>query len=1083
MFSELTLDPTYKNHEDEILKKWKIQDTYHKILKMHENDKKRELFRFTDGPPFVSSSNGLHLGHVLVGKTKSAIKFYKMMTGYKILNKLGFDVHGLPSENYVSGLLNLKTKQDIENYGLANFNKCCKEQINKTANSWEPIYDKIGRWCDFNDTYKTMDTPFMESVWWTFKQLWDKNLVYKGVKVMAFSYGCGTSLSNFEAGQSYKVVNTKSVYVYFPLCDEVNTGFAAWTTTLWALIANLALCVNANGEYVKVFDETNHRWCIVLESCVKNLGFDDPLIKPYKKGIDMIGTKYAPIFSHMSHDILSYSFKGYTVIADDYVSLSGDIGTGIVTICPCHGEDDYRVVEHNDVAEHELINNLCQVNDEGNFTNKMGSLSGLHVMDDETTKKIIIKMKKRNLLIKSSMYKHSYPHCYRTGTPLIYKTVSSFFVEVTKIKDRLIEHNKKVNWTPKHIGSGRFEQWLQNTRDWGVSRTRFFGTPIPVWISEDGEEMACIGSIDELREYASLSEDYDLSDIHPEFIWKIEFISKKSGKLMKCVNETFDCWFESGSVPIGQLHYPFNKDTHSTLDDIPSDGYISDFICEGVDQCRGWFYTSMVLMTAIFDKPAFKNVICSGLILAADGKKLSKSLGNFTNPMETLEKYGSDYIRLYMLNSPAIKADTLCFNEDSVYKTKQRIIPWINSVAFFLEHATNFQKKGHVIDVNLYKTTTNTLDKWIISNLGNVLVNVTKFMENYELDSAINMLVDFIDNLTNWYIKINRDRLKDNADIIDWNTSLSTLYFVQLNYCLMMAPFMPFLTEHLFKKLQTYESEIDSIFVCEYPKVENFKIDDVIDRRMSRFQELVITVRQMRQESAAFSSIKKPLKRIMLTSINGELLDDIKETEKYLTDEVNSLSIEYKLLENAEDENNFCDYVIDPIQKVLGKKYRKEAKNTIEKIKLISHDEIKISFKNGSNLFCGEIELINGEDFNIIIVQKDNSEENILTKAKETYIVQIDTTNDEATQNAYLLRMFVTKIQNVRKESGLHPWDPINVHFNCDKENINTLLTENIDHVKNKLKCDVTHTKIMNSLQKVCIDKNINIEYQIERLS
>lgn len=1092
--TEMMNDPTYKAHESKMLEWWKKQNIYNMILKLHENDRKRKLFRFTDGPPFVSSSNGLHWGHILVGMAKSSVLNYKTMNGYQTLNKLGFDVHGLPSENFSSNALKLKTKHDIKEYGLANFNKFCKEFINTTASSWNPIYDKIGRWCDFDNTYKTMDTPFMESVWWVFKQLWDKDLVYKGVKVMAFSYGCGTSLSNFEAGQAYKDITSKTVYVYFPLQDEENIGFAVWTTTPWTLPANLALCVNPDGEYVKVFDDKQQRWCIVLNSCVQNLGFDEPIVEPYKMGYEMLGTKYAPIFGQLSQDILMYSYGGYTVLTDNYVSLSGEIGTGVVHICPCHGEDDYRVVLDNKIADHQMIRDLCQVDDEGKFTNKMGKLSGKHVMDTETTTQLIIKLKKRNAMIKTFMYKHSYPHCYRTDTPLIYKTVSSFFIAVSKITDRIIEHNRRVNWTPSHIGSGRFEQWLKNTKDWGVSRTRFFGTPIPVWMSEDGEEMICIGSIDELRQHASLPDNYDLSDIHPEFIWPIEFVSKKSGKKMKCINEIFDCWFESGSVPIGQLHYPFNKDTRSTLDDIPKDGFLSDFICEGVDQCRGWFYTLMVLSTAIFDKPAFKNVICSGLILAADGKKLSKRLNNFTDPLETIEKYGADYIRLYLLNSPAIKADTLCFNEDNVYKTKQKIIPWINSVIFFVEHMTNFKKKGYTFNETAYEKTDNTLDKWIMSNLGNVLSRVTKFMDKYELDAAINALILFIDDLTNWYIRNNRDRLKDESNIDEWNMCLSTLYFVQYNFCLMMAPFMPFLTEYLIKKILSSVVPDDeenvsilrcmSIFSKQYPKVESFNINEDVMRHMKRLQDVVLTIRQMRQECPSLSSTKKPIKQIVLTSIYDDFLDDIKNVENYLVDEVNCLSIGYTLLDK-EDKDKFNNYVLCPIHKSLGKKYRKDAKELIEKMRTIPEDLLQDVFKNGGNIFCETIELINSEDFNVVIEHKNDGDNKMITKEKSEYSVSVDTTYDETTQNIYLLRVFVTKIQNLRKDSGLHPWNPINIHFHCENEKINTLLIDNIDYIKNKLKCDVTHDDTYNYLpeEKVQIKDTVDvtIKCKIER--
>jgi isoleucyl-tRNA synthetase len=1037
-------DPTYSKHEDIICKKWKSENTYLNLMK-NRNATDRPLFRFVDGPPFVSGQ--LHLGHTLVSYLKSSFAFYKMMMGFKISNKLGFDVHGLPSENYASKELNLKTKQDIENYGLAKFNAFCKNFINNTANSWEPKYDIFGRWCDFNDTYKTMDINFMESVWWTFGQLWKKNLVYRGVKVMAFSCECGTSLSNFEAGQLYEEVNTKTVYVYFPISNEKDIGFAVWTTTPWTLSANLVLCVNPNGIYVKVFDKNNNRWCVVLESCINNLGFDDPIIEPYKLGKDIVGTKYAPIFMHLSNMILQEAKNsGYYVISDNYVTMDGDIGTGIVHVAPSHGEDDFRIVQENNIANHDLISKLCQVDDTGCYTNLMGKkLCGKFVMDNETTVALIIKMKKRNALIKTHMHKHSYPFCYRTKKPLIYKTVSSFFIEVTKIKDDVIKNNKKVNWHPSHIGSGRFDKWLNNIRDWGVSRSRFFGTPIPVWISEDKEEMICISSISELKQH--MNEDIILSDIHPEFIWPLEFTSKKSGKKMICVKETFDCWFESGSVPISQLHYPFNDKTRDNLNNLKDDDCLTDFICEGVDQCRGWFYTLMVLSTAIFNKPAYKNVICSGLILAADGRKLSKSLGNFTDPLETIKKFGSDYVRLYMLSSPATKADTLCFNEEHVYITKQKIIPWINSITYLLEHLHNF-KSTHAFHINSYEKSQNVMDKWIMSNLGhNVLKKVIYHMDNYEIDQSIKISVEYIETITNWYIRLNRDRLKGNNGDDEWMMSLSTLFNVQINFCLMIAPFMPFLAEHVFLKL--HPNKDDTVFSYRYPCVESFVKDEISERKITHLQDIICIIRQLRQESD-FSTSVKPIKNIIITSTDKEILEDIKILEDIVMSETNVLSVEYKLIDTIED--TFCTFTIVPVMKNLGKKFRKNAKHVVEFFKFFPQDVIKKIHNMDHTIFINDEQLIKGDDFNIIITPKKcNEGENLITKINDSFVVQMDTTTNETTQNLYMLRLLIKNIQNIRKTSGLHPWNKINIYFHCIDENIHQMFTENHEFLKDKL--------------------------------
>ena len=637
--------------EKNILNLWKINETFEKSL---QKTKKYPIFTFYDGPPFAT---GLpHYGHILAGTIKDIICRYATMKNNYVPRRAGWDAHGLPIEYEIEKKLGIKTKSQVIDYGIGNYNKECESIVMRCADQWKYTINRIGRWIDFDNDYKTMDTNFMESVWWVFKELWKKDLVYKGFKIMPYSNACNTPLSNFEAKSNYKDIHERSVIVTFPLVNENNTFFLVWTTTPWTLPSNIALCVNPNIIYVKLFDNINNKIYILAESLINSIfkNKKNYNILEKMKGIELKNIKYIPIFNYFEY------LNTFKILIDDFVL--DDSGTGIVHLAPAFGEDDFRVCIENNLITKDGTNLICPIDPNGSFTSKVKDFEGLKVK--ECDKEITDYLKSIGRLFKIINCVHSYPFCWRSDTPLIYKAVSCWFVNVEKIKDKIIENNKKINWIPGYVGEKRFHNWLKDTKDWCISRNRYWGTPLPIWVSDDMEEIVNIGSIDELSKLSGIK----LTNLHRHHLDKITIPSKMGKGKLKRVEEVFDCWFESGSMPYAQSHYPFeNKDLFEK-------NFPADFIAEGLDQTRGWFYTLMVLSTALFDKPAFKNVIVNGLVLAEDGKKMSKRLKNYPDPLNIVNKYGADALRMYLIDSPVVKAESLRFKESGVRTIANTVI-------------------------------------------------------------------------------------------------------------------------------------------------------------------------------------------------------------------------------------------------------------------------------------------------------------------------------------------------------------------------------------------------------------------------
>ncbi len=1040
--NQLMDDSTYSAHEDEIMNKWENEKIYQTII---EKNKEYEKFRFMDGPPFVSS-NCLHFGHLMIGFLKSTILNYKQMNNMNCLNELGYDCHGLPIEMVANKKLGVNTKKEVEEFGIDKYNSACKDMIKSFSGAWTPIYQRIGRWANFNKTYKTMDTNFMESVWWVFAQLYKKDLIYKGFQVMPYSNACNSPLSNFEAGQAYKDIETRSIYVNFQLLDYDNTYIIAWTTTPWTLPGNLALCINSDGQYDWI--EYNNKIYICGQNFTKNLDFKNYKVLKTTSGKELIGLKYKPVFDYMNE---FPSDNKFTIVSDNYVSIANsNNGTGIVHLAPFYGEDDFKVCEKKNITNNNNIEKACTIDENGKFLNNISEFANKLVTDKDTNDEIIKYLKINGSLIRTQMYTHSYPFCYRTDTPLIYKVTSSYFVKVPELKDNLLANNDKVTWHPANIGTGRFKSWLENVKDWCVSRNRFFGTPLPIWVSDDGEEVVCISSIDELVKEANLN--YRPSDLHRETIDNIVIPSKQGKGNLKNVQLTLDCWFESGCVPIAQIHYPFENS--NAFDEVD---YLSDFIAEGLDQTRGWFYTLSVISTAIFNKPAFKNVICTGLILDENGIKFSKKYGNFKDPMEVLNKYGADVTRLYLLNSPTINADFLHFNESSIEKVKQRLIPYINGVKLFLTQVKDHYSKGFTLDINKWKLTENIMDKWMITYTSDLISNINQFMENYKVDKAIAELLSFVEDLTNWYIKLNRDRIRGLNGPEERSMSLSVLYQILITYIKIMAPFTPFLSEYLYSYIKKFDNDhFTSIHLYEYPKTSDLFRDQIALDKFNIFKEVIKNIRVIRNSLPTHTSNKIPIYKTIVFHNDDNYINSVKFFEEVIKEETNCVEIEYN---NLEDN---LTYKIIPNLKTIGKKFRSDANLVKEKLMNMSNELVYKLFENNCKTFIFDESdksyEITSDDYTIERVPAgDYNNQNMISKIDNEVMISIDKRYTEELHNIYQMRRLVTLVQRLRKSSGLNPWNKIHVNL-IGSDIFSNLISQTyfIEELKSRLLCKIT---------------------------
>ena len=1025
---------------------WNNFDIYNNLIQRNKLNN-GPYFNLMNGPAFVSGKP--HYGHCLVTCVKDIINKYYLMNGYNVDFQLNFDCHGIAIEMLVNKELDINKDNTIENYGIDKYNNYCCNYVNNNTAIWKPFCQKIGQFVNFDDHVKTMDTKFMQSVWWIFNNLYNNNLIYRGNRILAYSTDCATPLSNFEASLNYKEHTSKTITVLFKINELDNTYIAAWTTTPWTLPSNQALCVNSDFTYNIYYDSNKDRNIIMLK-------YDYDIIVNTIKGSELTNFTYTPLFNYNT------SQNVYKIISDPFVS---DIdGTGIVHIAPAFGNDDFRVAVDNGIIEHTGNNAFCPVDDNGNYTDIITDYAGKYIFD--CNQHIIEHLKSQNLVIRHGEIKHQYPYCWRTDKPLIYKLVSSFFVAVTKIKDILIQNNKDINWTPEHIGSGRFHEWLNNVKDWGVSRNRYFGTPIPIWTNEDFSEIVCISNIEELKQLSGIN--YDIDNIHREFLDNILIPSKINiGTFLKRVPEVLDCWFDSGAVPIAQH---FHKYGHYDNFEIP------DFITEGIDQTRGWFYTLNVLTSAVFQKPAFKNVICTGLILAEDGHKMSKSKNNFTDPIQIIDKYGADVLRILLVNSPAVKAEESKFIENDLKTITQHLLPLLSALNFYKDYYNLYDRylvdnniKNFSDNKNIYSD--NQLDRWILSEINklNKIINIE--MKKFQLSNIYKYIFSFIEKLTNIYINLNRDRFKGKYNIDEQYYSLITLNYVLNKLTILSSPFIPFLSEYIYQELKLFtmndnlSNNLISVFLEHYPS-ENFELIDVIDT-INNLQEIIDCVSVLRSKSISHMSLRIPIKNIIIYG-SEQLLHNLNNISNYILSSCNSINFKTFIIDD------FVDYAIEPDSKTIGQDFKKLSKS--KKYELLSFSKQQINdIINGAT--------INGLSNKHIVVKpflKSHNINNFYYEYVNNYIIAIDTTYDDEVKEIHIYKLFIRLIQTIREEMNLKPHNKIIVQYNCLNTD-NDYLIDVITKFKNDIEFHIQYPIIYvdsindNFKTKNILDYSINI--------
>ncbi len=870
--------------EEEILEFWNKDKTFEKSLKLRENSKK---YSFYDGPPFAT---GLpHYGHILASTIKDAVPRYQTMKGYYVERIWGWDCHGLPIENLLEKELGLKTKKDILKFGVDNFNEACRKRVLTYRDAWIKKINRLGRWVDMEHDYRTMDNSFMESVMWVFKKLWEKGLIYKGHKPMHICPRCETPLSNFEVTLGYKDVKDLSVYVLFKLKDKQvlseyikdlenkDVYFVVWTTTPWTLPGNTLLAISKDIDYSIVLWE--NKYIIIAKKRLEKV-FKDKEVKIIQDKIDNKKLKnavYEPLFPYFKD-----TKNAFKVVFADFVTT--DEGTGIVHVAPGFGKDDFEL------GKREKVPLVQHVTIDGKFTDKVKDFAGLSVISKgnpyETAKKIIKYLQDHGSFFDQEYIKHSYPHCWRCDTPLLNYATDSWFVKVTAIKDELIKNNEKINWYPYYIKHGRFGNWLKGAIDWAISRNRYWGAPIPIWESEDGDRI-CIGSIKELEELSGQK----VKDLHKHFVDKITI--KKNGKVYKRVPEVFDCWFESGSMPYGKSHYPF-ENKQSFLEQFPA-----DFIAEGLDQTRGWFYTLHVLATALTsgkDKvipkkestPAAKNIMTTGIILAKDGKKMSKRLKNYPEPDLIWNKYGADSLRLYLLSSPVVRSESLRFNENDVEKIKRKVFMiWLNMLSFLFTYADKSVLENK--DFSLNQEATDFLDKYLLSKTQEVIKLTTYNMDHYDILRAVRTLMDFVGVLSNVYLRRSREKIRQNKQSqLIFRNVLNTL-------SLLFAPFAPFFSDYSFRLL--HQTETDSVHLQDWPVFDSALIDQTVLEEMQVLNKIIEKGYAKRKEAKI--KVRMPLNEVKIT-VSKELTYK-KDIEDIIKNTLNTKKVSISIDTNIKD--------------------------------------------------------------------------------------------------------------------------------------------------------------------------------------
>ncbi|MCQ2734785.1 MAG: isoleucine--tRNA ligase [Alphaproteobacteria bacterium] len=992
-YAEVKAKPDFVELEKEVLKFWEQDNTFEKSV--HNRDGAAE-FVFYDGPPFANGTP--HYGHIMVSYVKDVVARFQTMNGKKVERRLGWDCHGLPAEMSAEKQLGVSGRKQIEAYGVEKFNDFCRADVLKYSGIWVDMFKRIGRWVDFNNDYKTMNLPFMESVIHNFKDLYDKGLVYEDYRVLPYSWAAETPLSNFEVNLGYRDKTDNAITVMFKLSD--GRKILVWTTTPWTLPSNLMLAVGKDIDYV-VMEEDGQQYIIAkarLGSYKKQLEHASQVGE--MKGADLIGMSYEPMFPYFAHLKEKGAFK---VLSGEFVSTED--GTGVVHIAPGFGQDDFEACRAYD----ENFPVVCPVDEAGKFTGEVADYAGQQVFD--TNEPIMQWLKQNGILVKKEQYTHTYPYCWRTDTPLIYKAMSSWFVRVTDFRDEMVKNNQQINWIPGHIKDGRFGKWLEGARDWSISRNRFWGTPIPVWKSDNPQfpRVDVFGSIAEIKEKTSFTVD----NLHKPYIDDVVYPNPDdpSGQtMMRRVSDVFDCWFESGSMPYAQIHYPFeNKEWFENH-------FPADFIVEAMDQTRGWFYTLMVLSTALHNRPAFKNCICTGLLMAEGGQKLSKRLKNYPDPNEILDTIGSEALRWFLVSSPVLKGGNVAVDKEGKEIAKvarAAMIPLWNAFYFFTLYANAEDYKAKEIT-----SSSETIDQYILSKLKLLAQKVKHGLETYDISEACVAISNFMEILNNWYIRRTRERFWKGDE-----KAFDTLYTVLVNVAKISAPLMPFICEYIYKNLTGEES----VHLCDYPTLEQIKSDESLMNDMDFVQDLCSTGKFIREEK----NLRNRLPLAGLTLVGATLSPAYQEIVK---DELNVKEVKF--------DDNLANYATKNVYlytPLLGKTLGKDMGAV-----MAAYKQGNWTLNEDNTLSIGG-QTLSSELFEVRLDMKDGVAGQAFDSNKA--VLLLDTNVTDELKREGMARDFVRMIQTLRKDKDFDISDRIELSYQTADTELAKALSENEKYI------------------------------------
>ena len=1039
MYDKVSTSLDFVKNEKEVLDCWKKNKIFEKSIKIREGC---PTYTFYDGPP---TANGKpHIGHVLTRVIKDMIPRYRTMKGYMVPRKAGWDTHGLPVELEVEKLLGINGKDQIEEYGLEPFIKLCKESVWKYKEMWEDFSETVGFWADMENPYVTYHNDFIESEWWALKEIWKKNLLYKGFKIVPYCPRCGTPLSSHEVAQGYKTLKERTAIVRFKIKDE-DAYFLAWTTTPWTLASNIGLCVNPDEIYARVKAADGYTYILakaLLDSVLGGIELAEgtPAYEIIETcaGKDLEYKEYEPLYQCAKDAADKQHKKAFFIYCDSYVTMSD--GTGIVHIAPAFGEDDARVGRKYDAPFVQMVDEHGVMKDETPFAGMRCKPTEKEIERGAVNcdPEVLKELDNRGILFSAPKMEHEYPHCWRCGTPLIYYARESWFIKMTEVRDALVKNNNTINWIPESIGKGRFGDWLNNVQDWGLSRNRYWGTPLNIWECECGHRHV-IGSIEELKSMSdNCPEDIEL---HRPYIDAVTITCPECGKQMKRVPEVIDCWFDSGSMPFAQHHYPFeNKEVFE-------EQFPAEFISEAVDQTRGWFYSLLAISTILFDKSPYKNVIVLGLVQDENGQKMSKSKGNAVDPFDALSKFGADAIRWYFYTNSAPWLPNRFYDKAVVEGQRKFMGTLWNTYAFYVLYANidSFDATNYTLDYDKLSV----MDKWLISKLNSLIITVDNYLDNYCIPEAAKALQSFVDDMSNWYVRRGRERYWAQEMSQDKINAYMTLYTALVTVAKLSAPMIPYMSEEIYRNLvcNIDKTAPESVHLCDYPVADKELIDSSLENAMQEVLDIVVLGRAAR--NGANIKNRQPLSKIYIQadkSLSNELSSIIK-------DELNVKEIEF-----VGDASGFVSYAFKPQLKTVGpkygrllngiKKYLAGVDGSAAKAQLDSEGFIKFKVN-------GEPVELKEEDLLISSVQK----EGLYSVSDYGVNVVLDTSLSEELIAEGYVNELISKIQTMRKEAGFEVMDHITVYY---KENDSNIIFSVFDKYGKSISHDVLAETIVN---------------------